>query len=145
MVVRDESPVVVDDKPVGLRIHWHSYIFDTEHSVSLEDCGGETIMPYCDNPRIEGQRYGPGLMMAIIYNAGDPEVRSGGTESHAMLALVRVPDHSLFQNSISHHRRSRHGGAIGEVIWAQSIATDIVMSLHSQNLIIVQRYRNMIF
>jgi hypothetical protein len=78
-------------------------------------------------------------MMVMIYNGEDPETRSDGTEPHVMLALVRVPNHSLPQNSISRYRRSRLDGAIGEVIWIQPIATNNVRSLYSQNLIVVKQ------
>jgi hypothetical protein len=138
MIARDESPAVKDDEPTGLRVHWHSYIFDDEHS--LEGQGGEIIMPYCDNPRIDGQRYGPGLMMVMIYDAENTSILSEGTKPFATLALVRVPDHSLPQNGISRCRRALRDGAIGEVIWTQPIATKHAQLLYSQNLIVVQRF-----
>jgi hypothetical protein len=141
MMIKHEDSAVTDDKPAGLRIHWHSYIFDDEHSTSLEDHGGEIIIPYYyDNPLMCGQIYGPGLSLILVCNRNAPNPGSPGygTEPHAMLALVRVPDHSLPQNSISHRRRSRYGGAIGEVIWIQPIAGSHVHPLYSQNLIVVK-------
>jgi hypothetical protein len=137
MVVRNESSAITDGKAVGLRVHWHSYVFDSEHSEGLEDHSGEIIVPYCDNPMLHGKRYGPGLSIITIYDAKNPFTRVGGTEPHAMLALVRVPDHSLPQNSISRRRRSCCNGAIGEVIWIQPIATKLTQGLYSQNLIVV--------
>jgi hypothetical protein len=140
MMVRDESHAITDGKPFGLRVHWHSYAFDNEHSESLEDHSGEIIMPYCNNPMVYSERYGPGLSIIVIYDAEDPLAYVGGIMPHAMLALVRVPDHSLPQNGISHRRRSRRDGAIGEVIWTQPIATKLVQGSYSQNLIVVQGY-----
>jgi hypothetical protein len=140
MIVRDESATMAGGKSVGIRVHWHSYIFDTKHSTGLEDHSGEIIMPYCDNPTIHGEGYGRGLMLVTIYDAKDPFIRIGGAMPHAMLALVRVPNHSLPQNSISRRRRSRFDETIGKVIWIQPIATDIVLPLYSQNIIVVQQY-----
>jgi hypothetical protein len=139
MEVGGKSFVIANGKPASLRIQWHSYIFDDKHSAGLEDHSGEIIMPYCDNPGIYGLAHGPGLMMVMIYNTRGPETRSDGTEPPVILALVRVPDHSLPQNNISRHRRSRRAGTIGEVIWIQSIATTDVRSLYSQNLIVVKQ------
>jgi hypothetical protein len=105
----------------------------------LEDHSGEFIMPYCDNPGIYGIVHGPGLMMVIVYDAQGSETRSDGSEPSVMLALVRVPDHSLPQNNISRHRRSRRAGIIGDVVWMQPVATTDVRSLYSQNLIVVKQ------
>jgi hypothetical protein len=139
MEVWDEDFTMTNDKPSGLRIHWQSYIFDDEHEVSLEDHSGEIIIPYCNAPTIYGESYGPGLMMVIIYDDIEPEIH-GDTEPHDMLALVRVPDHSLPQTSISRRRRSRFDGAVGEVIWIQPIASSLVLPLYSQNLIVVNQF-----
>jgi hypothetical protein len=137
MEVGGKSFVIANGKPASLRIHWHSYIFDNEHSTISEDHNGEIIMPYCDNPRIYSQAHGPGLMMVMIYDAQDPETRSDDTEPPVMLALVRVPDYSLSRNSISRHRRLYRDRAIGEVVWIRPIATNDVRSLYNQNLIVV--------
>jgi hypothetical protein len=137
MEVSGKSSAIADVKPASLRVHWHSYIFDDEHSTGLKTHGGEIMMPYCDNPRIYSQPHGPGLMIVMIYNARGPETRSDGTEPQVMMALVRVPDYSLPQNSISRYRRVHHNVSIGEVIWIQPVATNVVRSLYSQNLIVV--------
>jgi hypothetical protein len=134
----DKSSAIAEDKPASLRMLWQSYIFDNENISGLEDHNGEIIMPYRDNPMIYSQPYGPGLMMVMIYSAEDSEIHDDDTEPPVMLALVCVPEHSVPQNSISRCRRSRRDGAIGEVIWIQPIATNIVRPLYSQNLIVVQ-------
>jgi hypothetical protein len=139
MEVGNQSHSIAGDKPASLRIHWRSYIFDDEHSEGLEGHSGKIIMPYCDNPRIYVQSHGPGLMMVMIYSASGSETRNDGTELPVMMALVRVPDHSLPQTSISRHRRPHHDRAIGEVIWIQPIASTIVRSLYGQNLIVVKQ------
>jgi hypothetical protein len=139
MEVRHENPAMEDDRPTELRLHWHSYIFDDEHNTSLEDHSGEIIVPYCDNPTIDCQKYGPGLAMITIYDAKDPLVHIGGSQQHAMLALVRVPNHSLPQNGISRRRRARYNVAVGKVVWIQPIATKYAHPLYSQNLIVVQQ------
>jgi hypothetical protein len=135
----DKSSAVTNGKPAGLRVHWHSYSFDDKHISGLEDHSGEIIMPYCDNPGIYGIAHGPGLMMVMIYSAEDSEIHNDNTEPLVMMALVRVPDHSLPQNSISRHRRSRRAGMIGDVVWIQPVATTDVRSLYSQNLIVVKQ------
>jgi hypothetical protein len=139
MVARHENFATVNDKPAGLRIHWHSYIFDDKYSTSLGDDDGEIIVPYCANPMIHGQTYGPGLSLIMIYDAKGPSIHSKDTEPDIMLTLVRVPDHSLPQNSISRHRRSRYDGAIGKVIWIRPITTSDVCSVYSQNLIVAKQ------
>jgi hypothetical protein len=142
MMVKHEGSVKADNKPVGLCIHWHSYIFDDEHDVSLEDLDDEIIIPYYyDKHLVVGERYGPSLSIITICNwaaLGNSEDSSDDEKPYAVLALVRVPDHSLSRNSISYHRRSRYDGAIGEIIWAQPIATLCVSPLYSQNLIMVK-------
>jgi hypothetical protein len=138
MKVRDENSVMANTKPVGLRVHWHSYVFDNEHGENLKGHGGEIIMPYFDSPAIDGEEYGPGLAMVMVCDSKDS---SEDTEPDIMLALVRIPDHSLPQTSISHRRRVRRDGTIGEVIWMRPIATNIIMSIYSQNLIVVKNDR----
>jgi hypothetical protein len=142
IIFKHEASAMTDDKPVGLRVHWHSYVFDNEHNTSLEEYSGEIIMPYCDCATLRGKRYGPGLMLVTMFNAKDPEVLIGGPDQRVTLALVRVPDYSLPQTSISRYRRSRCGGAVGEVIWIQSVATHLELPLYSQNLIVTQQGDN---
>jgi hypothetical protein len=139
MEVEDEDLTMTDGKPTDLRVQWHSYIFDDEHSTNLENYSGEIIIScHYDNPIIYGQVYGPGLSLIVIYDATDSEVHSDGSEPHVILALIRVPNHTLPQNNVSLRRRSRYDGDIGEVIWTQLIATETVMPLYSQNLIVVK-------
>jgi hypothetical protein len=141
MKVRKKDLMMTGDKPTGLRLHWHSYIFDDEHDTSLEDDGGEIVLPYYyDHPIIESRIYVPGLMLVTIYDDESSSSRRKGTKSHPILALVRVPHHGLPQHNISRHCHARYAGAIGEVVWMQPIATKYVIPLPSQNMIAVQQY-----
>jgi hypothetical protein len=139
MAVKHDDSAMTGDKPAGLRVHWHSYIFDDEHSTSLEDHGGEIIIPYYSNdPKISSLRYGPGLALVLIHDR-EPMAYDGDMEFYAVMALVRIPDYSLPQNSISRRRRIYHDRTIGEVIWMRPLYGHDVLTLYSQNLIVVEQ------